>query len=258
MHLGAALDVQAVGETRSGDREIVHDPPRLDHVGEGAVQSYARDRGGIASAVRAHQDGAVEGLGSGVHGRGRLRGQTLRRAVALDQGQVMLVASPAIGGDNASSARQGRGPEARAVMTEDEGRRTSIERECMKVEETLVAQVGERQDTAAVRGPVDDVVDPVATVGQAPRVGPVRAHHRERPALVAAFVRSVRDVAAVARNPVRAHSVAVIAEAHRHASGHRNAPQLHRAGEVAHVEERPPIGGEREPRRATRVEDPRQ
>ena len=258
MHLGAALDVQAVGETRSGYREIVHDPPRLDHVGEGAVQSYARDRGGIASAVRAHQDGAVEGLGSGVHGRGRLRSQTLRRAVALNQGQVMLVAARTIGGDHAATVRQGRRAETRAVMAEDQGRRTSVQREGMEVEEPLVAQVGERQDAAAVRGPVDDVMDPVATVAETPRIGPVGAHDRERPALVAAFVHSVGDVAAVARNPVRADSVAVIAEAHRHASGHRNAPQLHRAGEVAHVEERPPIGGEREPRRATRVEDPRQ
>src|SRR5438094_10595867 len=49
-------------------------------------------------------------------------------------------------------------------MTESQFRRTTSGREFVQIEEPLVAQIGEHEHAAAVRGPRDDVVDPIAQV----------------------------------------------------------------------------------------------
>ena len=61
---------------------------------------------------------------------------------------------------------------------------------------------------------------------------------------------------AVRGDPVRADAVGLVRKAHGRAASDGDAPELNRAGEVAHVVEGCPVRREGEPRRAARVEDP--
>src|SRR5439155_13966800 len=137
-----------------------------------------------------------------------------RRAVRLDQPKVVEVPSRAIGGhDGPAIAKDGR-PEPRAVMTEPLFRRSTVRGELMKIEEPLIPQIRECEHAAAVCGPVDDVMDPIGP-RDAPRIRAVRVHHPERPALVAALVRAVRDLRAVRREAVCANTVGLVAKTPR-------------------------------------------
>src|SRR2546425_362151 len=141
-------------------------------------------------------------------------------------------------------------------MTEDELRCTPVEWDLIEVEVALVPEVRERQQGSAIRRPAGEVMDPVGPAGESARPGPVGVQDPDRPALVAALVRAVRQLRATRRDLVRADAVAFVGEAAGHAAGDRDAPELHGAGEIAHVEERRSVRRQGEPRRAARVENP--
>src|SRR5256886_11950989 len=141
-------------------------------------------------------------------------------------------------------------------MTKEEPGCIPIERDLVKVEVALVSEVREREDRPSVRRPVDDVMDPVPPVRERARLTPVDAHDPDDPALVAALIRAVCHVRAVRGEPVRANAVGLVRKADGRAGFDGDAPELNRAGEVAHVVEGRPVRREGEPRRAARVEDP--
>src|SRR5256886_1199814 len=189
---------------------------------------------------------------------GEATADEIGRAVTLDERDVVEVASGPVGDHGDATVAEDCGSEPRAVMTEAGFRVTTLSGELVKIEEPLVPEIGEDQDTASVGRPVDDVVDPVRLSRNAVRVAAIRVHHPERPALVASFVRSIRDARAVRRQAVRADAIGLVRETLRNAAIDRHAPQLHRAGEVADEVKSPRIGRKREARRAARVEDPYQ
>ena len=143
----------------------------------------------------------------------RLRSEPSGGAAArLDEREVILVTAGAVRRDDDATIGERRRLEAGAVVLEDELRAAPVRGERMKIEEPLIPMVRERQDRAAIGRPTDHVMDPIGAVGEPAGAAPVRSHDPDRPPLVAAFVRAVRDLVSVWRHAVGADPVGVVAE----------------------------------------------